>query len=219
MTSKKKKKNQEKILFLLMGVIIVGLAVAGYFLFQKQLYSLLKPSTATKSQTIATPIVDYSNNTAKETTREKEEEYIPQEEVQYLQVYYGIKGKDKLECENKRFRKNPMLIGQARQIVNSLIEVPTNERLYRILPENLSLRGLFYDSGLFTIDFSREFNKIYNYGANEQILAVYSIVNSLTELDPNAQVKFLINGTEPENDNGHVDLSMKLSRLESIIEK
>ena len=100
-----------------------------------------------------------------------------------------------------------------------MIEAPSNERLYRLLPENLTLRGLFYDSGLFIIDFSREFNNIYNYGASEQILAVYSIVNSLTELEPKAKVRFLINGTEPDGEQGHIDLSQKLSRLESIIEK
>lgn len=218
MASKKNKNNQENILFLLMGIIILGLVIAGFFLFQKQFYSLFKPTPTTISQSITTPQIDNQKNKTNE-KKVSEEEYIPQEEVSYLQIYYGVKGKDKIECESKRVRKNTMLIGQARQIVNSLFETPTNERLYKILPENLTLRGLFYDSGLFTIDFSREFSKIYNYGPNEQILAVYSIVNSLTEIEPKAQVKFLINGTEPENKAGHVDLSIKMSRLESIIEK
>ena len=217
MASKKSKKNQENLLFLFMGLIIIGLLIAGIFLFQKQFSAMFAEQKA-NSETI-TAQVPQTSTSSETKTLTKEEEYIPQEDVQNLHIYYGIKGKDKLESEIKRVRKNSMRIGQARQIVNSLLEVPSNERLYKILPDNLALRGLFYDSGLFIIDFSREFNKIFTYGANEQVLAVYSIVNSITELDPKAKVRFLINGTEPEGDEGHLDLSMQLSRLESIIEK
>ena len=217
MASKKSKKNQENLLFLFMGLIIIGLLIAGIFLFQKQFSAIFAEQKA-NSEPVKAQLSQ--NNISSETKSiSKQEEYIPQEDVQNLHIYYGIKGKDKLESEIKRVRKNSMRIGQARQIVSSLLDAPSNERLYRILPENLTLRGLFYDSGLFIIDFSREFNKIYTYGANEQVLAVYSIVNSFTELDPKAKVRFLINGTEPEGDEGHLDLSMKLSRLESLIEK
>jgi len=217
MASKKSKKNQENLLFLFMGLIIIGLLIAGFFLFQKQFSSIFaEQKTNSEIITAQLPQSPTSSESPKNT---KKEEYIPQEDAQNLHIYYGIKGKDKLESEIKKVRKNSMKIGQARQIVNSLLDAPSNERLYRLLPENLTLRGLFYDSGLFIIDFSREFNKIYSYGANEQILAVYSIVNSITELDPKAKIRFLINGTEPEGDEGHLDLSMQLSRLESIIEK
>ena len=217
MASKKSKKNQENLLFLFMGVIIIGLLIAGFFLFQKQFSSIFAEQKANSE--VITAQVPQTTASSETQTITKKEEYIPQEDAQNLHIYYGIKGKDKLEGETKKVRKNSMRIGQARQIVNSLLDAPSNKRLYRLLPENLTLRGLFYDSGLFIIDFSREFNKIYTYGANEQVLAVYSIVNSITELDPKAKVRFLINGTEPEGDEGHLDLSMQLSRLESIIEK
>ena len=200
-----------------MGLIIIGLLIAGFFLFQKQFSSIFAEQKANSE--VITAQVPQATASSETQTITKKEEYIPQEDAQNLHIYYGIKGKDKLEGETKKVRKNSMRIGQARQIVNSLLDAPSNERLYRLLPENLTLRGLFYDSGLFIIDFSREFNKIYQYGANEQVLAVYSIVNSITELDPKAKVRFLINGTEPEGDEGHLDLSMQLSRLESIIEK
>ena len=217
MASKKSKKNQENILFLLMGIIIIGLVIAGFFLFRKQFSGAFESKEPVVSAENNSEVVNKSE--PKEAEVKAEEEYIPQEEAQNIQIYYGVKGKDKIEAEKKRVRKNSMLIGQARQIINSLIEKPANERLYRLLPEDLTLRGIFYDSGLFIIDFSRDFKKIYTYGANEQILAIYSIVNSLTELDPRAQVRFLINGTEPEGEEGHIDLSVKLSRLDSIIEK
>lgn len=220
MATKKSKKNQENILFLLMGIIILGLVIAGFILFKKQFSDMFNDKTNPNTNQITAQAEPLEANNSEIIKKEvKEEEYIPQEEVQNLKIYYGVKGKEKIESETKRVRRNPVLIAQARQIVNSLIEDPSNERLYKLLPENLTLRGLFYNSGLFIIDFSREFNKIYSYGTSEQVLAVYSIVNSITELEPKAQVRFLINGSEPDGEEGHVDLSQKFSRLETIIEK
>ncbi len=207
-----KKKNQESILFILMGVIILGLIIAGFIIFQKQIMPMFeeqkKIATASETTTVNNPVVP-----------EQEEEFIPSEDVKNIQIYYGIKGKDKLEFETKRVRKSKMLITQARQVVNQLLEAPSNERLYKLIPDGTTLRGLFYDSGLYTVDFSREFSNVLNYGANEQILTLYSVVNSITELDPHAQVKFMINGTEIEGEDGHVDFGAKLTRLEGIIEK
>lgn len=219
MATKNSKKNQENILFLLMGIIILGLVVAGFILFKKQFSDIFNDKNNPNATQITAQTEPLQTNNESIKKEVKEEEYIPQEEVQNLKIYYGVKGKEKIEGETKRVRRNPVLIGQARQIVNSLIENPTNERLYKLLPEDLTLRGLFYNSGLFIIDFSREFNKIYSYGTSEQVLAVYSIVNSITELEPKAQVRFLINGSEPDGEEGHVDLSQKFSRLETIIEK
>lgn len=212
----KSNKNQENLLFILMGVIIIGLIIAGFFLFQKQFSGRIKEElglTASKNMPSANiPAEVESKNT-------KQEEYIPQDEVKTIQIYYGVKGKDTIDCENKRVRRNNMLIGQARQIVNSLLEAPSDEKLYKLLPDELVLRGLFYEAGLYTIDFSREFTQIGNYGASEQTLAIYSIVNSITELDPNAKVRFLVNGTEPDIDSGHLDLTDNFTRLEKVIEK
>lgn len=208
-----KKKNQENILFILMGVIILGLIIAGFIIFQKQIVPMFEEQKqiATASETT---IVKET-----EAVPQQEDEFIPQEDVKNIQIYYGIKGKDKLEFETKRVRKSKMLITQARQVVNQLLEVPSNERLYKLIPDGTTLRGLFYDSGVYTIDFSREFSNVFNYGANEQILTLYSVVNSITELDPHAKVKFMVNGTELEGEDGHVDLGAKLTRFEGIIER
>jgi germination protein M len=70
---------------------------------------------------------------------------------------------------------------------------------------------------VFTVDLSKEFAEVSNLGVSEQILSVYSLVNSLTELDPRARVRFLINGSEPAVDNGHVDISQTLTRNEDLM--
>ncbi len=213
--SSKSKKKQEAILFGLMGLIIVGLIISGIILFQKQFSGILEKAKNSDENPVA-----MTSNIASQTSspaKSSPEDFIPSEDVQILQVYFGVKGQDKIESEAKRVHKSKVLITQVRQAVNSVLESPTSERLYKLLPEGVNLRGLFYESGVFIVDLSREFSEIYTFGTTEQVLAVYSIVNSICELDPKAKVRFLINGSEPDGEDGHIDLSGIFTKLDNII--
>lgn len=202
--------NQEKVLFVLMGLIVIGLIVSGYFLFDRKILPEISRQKRAEQQN---PLVSQTPQT--EAT--KTEEFIPQEEAHTLKVYFGQKGKDILASELKTVRKRSMLIAQARQIVETLLEGPTSTSLYPIIPKGTRLRGLFFDSGVFIIDLSKEFAEISNFGASEQILSVYSLVNSLTELDQRVKVRFLINGSEPSTEYGHIDISQNLMRNEDLV--
>ena len=145
--SSKSKKKQEAILFGLMGLIIVGLIISGIILFQKQFSGMLE-----KAKNSDENPVTMASNIASQTssqTNSAPEDFIPSEDVQILQVYFGVKGQDKIESEAKRVHKSKVLITQVRQAVNSVLESPTSERLYKLLPEGVNLRGLFYESGVF----------------------------------------------------------------------
>ncbi len=202
--------NQEKILFVLMGMIVIGLIVSGYFLFVRKIL----PEITAQSQ------IDQQIATASQTQQAEtvaNEEFIPADEAHTLKVYFAMKGKDFLLSEERRVRKRSMLIAQARQIVETVLEGPTSSSVYRIIPKGTSLRGLFFESGVFTVDLSKEFAAVNNLGASKQVLSVYSLVNSLTELDPRARVRFLINGSEPTADAGHVDISQSLTRIDNLL--
>jgi hypothetical protein len=56
-------------------------------------------------------------------------------------------------------------------------------------------------------------------GAIEQAISAYSIINSLTELDPGAKIRFLINGSEPTDEYGHIDLTRPMTRLKDLIKE
>ena len=193
-----------------MGFIIIGLVVSGYFLFAKK---ILPEITAQQKS-------DNRNATAGQTQQadtNAQEEFIPAEEAHTLRVYFGHRGKDILAPEERRVRKRAMLIAQARQIVETLLEGPGSSTLYQLIPEGTTLRGLFFESGVFTVDLSKEFAAVNNLGAAEQVLCVYSLVNSLTELDSRAKVRFLINGSETTSDSGHVDISQNLTRNDNLL--
>lgn len=212
-TRKPSRHNQEKVLFVLMGFIIVGLIVSGYFLFVRK---ILPEITANKGET--TEKATETSTSAINDDMAAANEFIPQDEAQDLRIYFGAKGKDFLTSELRRVRKRNMLTAQAKQIIETLLEGPVTGTMYQLLPDNAKLRGLFFDAGMFIVDMSKEFAEIAKLGPTEEILAVYSLVNSLTELDPRARVKFLINGSEPAGEEGHIDMSMPLQRLEGLIQ-
>ncbi len=202
--------NQEKILFVLMGLIVIGLIVSGYFLFVRKILPEITAQTQTNQQAATA-------SQTQQTELASQQEFIPADEAHTLRIYFGQKGKDFLVSEERRVRKRSMLIAQARQIIETVLEGPSSSSFYPVIPKGTTLRGLFFDSGVFTVDLSKEFAEVSNLGVSEQILSVYSLVNSLTELDPRARVRFLINGSEPAVDNGHVDISQTLTRNEDLM--
>jgi spore germination protein GerM len=210
MASKESKRNQERVLFLLMGLIIIGLIVSAYFLFVRK---VLPELSAHKRDN---PLLVVQEN-EKQDEELDASEFIPEDEATSIRLYFGLKGEDALRVEVRRVRKLNMLTAQAKQIVENLLLGPRKSEGYRILPEKLGLRGLFFESGTFIVDLTKDFEAVTGLGGMEEALAVYSIVNALTELDARARVKFLINGTEPLMDSGHLDLSVNLSRAASLI--
>ncbi|MGM0598394.1 MAG: GerMN domain-containing protein [Candidatus Rifleibacteriota bacterium] len=209
---KSSRRNQETILFILMGLIIIGLIISGYFLFVKKIL----PGLAEKNQlqTVNSDIVDDQDENTKANSI-----FISDENAQMLTLYFPDKEQDGLITESRRVRKTKMLTSQAKQVINEVLRGPDNPELYSPLPPDLKLRGIFFESGVFFIDLDKEFKLLSRTGAAEQLLGVYSIVNSLTELDPNARIRFLIDGREPEGEYGHLDLSSPLSRLQELVTK
>ena len=209
---KSSRRNQETILFILMGLIIIGLIISGYFLFVKKIL----PGLAEKNQ-MQTVEINKENDQIENTKANSI--FISDENAQMLNLYFPDKQQDGLVGESRRVRKTKMLTSQAKQVINEVLRGPDSPELYSALPQDLKLRGIFFDAGVFFIDLDKEFKLLSKTGAVEQMLGVYSLVNSLTELDPNARIRFLIDGREPEGEYGHLDLSAPLSRFQDLIIK
>ncbi|MDN5278350.1 MAG: hypothetical protein PWR01_2315 [Clostridiales bacterium] len=205
--------NQETILFILMGLIIVGLIISGYFLFVKKILPELAATEQVNSLN-STPAQNQAGEEAQAASV-----FIPDDDAQILTLYFPQKGQDNFRAEARKVRRQKMLTAQAKQIVEELLKGPANIDFSTAIPEGTKLRGLFFDAGTFFVDLSREFASIQQSGPSEELLGVYSIVNSLTEIDPRAKVKFLINGSEQNGEKGHIDLSEPLTRLQEMIVK
>lgn len=102
-------------------------------------------------------------------------------------------------------------------IMERLIEGPTESGQYRTVPEGTELRSITVDDdGLCTVDLSSEF--LYNKPNTELMerIAIFSVVNSLTELKTIQQVLFLVEG-ESVDQYLYLNLSGPMVRDENIL--
>ena len=137
-------------------------------------------------------------------------EYIPEEEITQEQLrqtivslYFNSKDTNTLMPEGrtidvKELTKDPYLT-----LINLLIEGPKNEKLEKVIPEGTKVNKVELKNNIVYVDFSSEFVHNHVGGAEKESKTIYSIVNTLTQLNEVEAVKILINGEEGKafNDN------------------
>jgi hypothetical protein len=109
---------------------------------------------------------------------------------------------------------------QARHLVEALLE-PAPPPLVRLVPEGTRLRTLYLSAqGVAFVDLSGEAGRNQAGGALDELYAVYSIVDTLTDNLPAIKaVQILIDGREVDTLAGHVDLRRPLVRSARLTER
>lgn len=102
------------------------------------------------------------------------------------------------------------------QIIEQLILGPETEDLFSTLPPETKIRNIKTEEGICYVDLSSDFITKHSGGSSAEILTIYSIVNSLTDLDYVNSVQFLIEG-EKVNTLGELDISKTFERNEDLI--
>ena len=98
-----------------------------------------------------------------------------------------------------------------KRVVEELIKGPVDENRIRTLQESTLVRAVFTREQTVWVDLGGAIQDEHPGGAWTEVLAVYSVVNTLTEnFTDVSNVKLLINGRESETFAGHVDISMPL---------
>ena len=109
-------------------------------------------------------------------------------------------------------RTIPKQEGLARATVNQLISGPNDENLLPTLPSSTILEDIDISNGVCTVDFSSDLMTDMPDDQNKQKLALYSIVNTLTQFDTVDSVRILVNGQALETFAG-VDVSTAIAPL------
>lgn len=102
------------------------------------------------------------------------------------------------------------------QIVEQLIEGPENEECMAIIPKDTKIRNIETKEGTCYVDLSSEFIPS-NIDASNEAFIIYSIVNSLTELNYINKVQFLIEGKKADTLKELPDFSKTYERDEKCI--
>ena len=138
-------------------------------------------------------------------------EYTPQEELSQndirktiVSAYFKNIETNTLVPESvcidvKELADNPYI-----KLLNILISGPKNDKLESTIPEGTKINNAYLKGNTVYVDFSKEFIDNAPSGIQEEGLLIYSIVNTLTELNEVSSVKILINGEENKSfsDNG-----------------
>lgn len=199
----KKKRNNLKIIFSLL--IIVVLVIVGYLIFNKFIVPVWERYT---EKPVITKEVPYKEEEIKEV------EPLPIEEMVEVNLYFSDSQAMYLIPEKRKISQIPSL---ARQAVNELIKGPENSDFYRTIPEGTQVNEVYIADDIVYIDLSEEIFKNHPGGSSGELMTVYSIVNTLTEIPPIKGVQILVEGNEMESLVGHVDISMPLLRDEDWI--
>lgn len=104
-------------------------------------------------------------------------------------------------------RKSPSPVEIARALLDELVKGPGDKSvLAPVLPQGTRLRGLHVAGGLATVDLDGAFLEVYWGGSRSEEVTVYSIVNTLTEIDGIDRVKLTIDGRSDVSIAGHIVL-------------
>ncbi len=124
-------------------------------------------------------------------------------------LYFMNSDGSSLEGETRVIPKQE---GLARATINQLIAGPKSASLSPTLPSSASLEGINIANGVCTVDFNSSLLNDMSEDTDDQLLALYSIVNTLTQFDTIDQVKILVGGRTLDTLGG-VDVSSALAPM------
>lgn len=130
-------------------------------------------------------------------------EYIPQEEITdeqlrqtIISLYFNNKDTNTLMPEARTIDVKQLIKDPYTTLINLLIEGPKNEKLEKTIPEGTKVNKIELKNSIIYIDLSTQFIENHEGGSKKESITVYSIVNTLTQLNEVEGVKILIDGEE-----------------------
>ena len=199
----KKKRNNPKIIFSLL--IIVVIVIVGYLIFNKFIVPVWERYT---EKPVITKEVPYKEEEIKEV------QPVPIEEMVEVNLYFSDSQAMYLVPEKRKISQIPSL---ARQAVIELIKGPENSDFYPTIPEGTQVNEVYIADDIAYLDLSEEIFENHPGGSSGELMTVYSIVNTLTEIPTIKGVQILVEGNEMKSLVGHIDISMPLLRDEDWI--
>ncbi len=170
----------KKVFIIVVIILILGIAAVGGYLLIKN-----------NSEPVENEI-----QPAEETNDEQMRQTI-------VTLYYKNKETNELMPEGRIIDSKDLLADPYTKLIELLIEGPKNENSERAIPEGTRVIKTELKDDVLYVDLSKEFIDNHKGGEEAENLSIYSIVNTVTELNEVNSVKILINGREDQsfNDN------------------
>lgn len=138
------------------------------------------------------------------------------ENTQMVKLYFSNKDATSLVCE----RRNIALVDNnlEKSIVTELIKGPVDPKLNATIPTGTNVMSIETKEGICFVNLSDEFVSKHSGGSSAEVMTIYSVVNSLTELENVYKVQFLVGGKKLDVYK-HMMLSEPFERDETVISK
>lgn len=158
--------------------------------------------------------VETSTQQVEQKVEEKVEE--PEKTVEVV-LYFADANAEKLIQEKRMvnyetYKQNPQKL-----IIEELIKGPLDSKLYGVMPKDTKLLSIEVKDRKAIVNLSKEFIDNHNGGSSGELMIIYGIVNSLTELKDIDNVEFKIEGESREEFKGHLIFNEPFERDEEII--
>jgi spore germination protein GerM len=184
------------ILIIFIAIVIAGITVSLYlyFIYSKQAHGL---SGASRN------VIPYEGppRVTEKNTSLKIKLLFSSDEQAYLVL------------EERKIMTSAKLADQCFDVVVELIKGPANEHLIATLPKDTKLKSLFIaDDGGAYIDFSNELVVNHIGGVEEEMLTVYSIINTIMINFPTIKkVQILVDEKQRDTLSGHLYIGIPLT--------
>lgn len=117
---------------------------------------------------------------------------------EYITLYFSDENGEKLVSEVRKI-KVPKGEVMEKLVVSELLDGPKNSKNVQVIPSGVRIISVETKEGVCYVNLSKEFITKHPGGTSAEIMTIYSIVNSLTELINVSKVQFLIDGEKKEN--------------------
>ena len=125
-------------------------------------------------------------------------------------VYFPLQDGSGLSPETRQVAQSTDETQEVKEVMAELIRGPLSANLAPALPAAAQVKSAFIDpsTGTAYVDFSRDDQTQFPGGAWTETLAIYSVVNTLTEDFPDIKrVQILIDGNVESSLAGHIDIT------------
>lgn len=130
-------------------------------------------------------------------------EIIPQEEISeeqerktMISLYFSDKETGELAKETRMIDVKLLASNPYKVLLELLIEGPKTESLQKTIPDGTEINSVEIIGNIVYVDFSKKFISNHEGGLENEVKTIYSIVDTLTELNEVTFVRILIDGEE-----------------------
>ncbi|MBQ3181968.1 MAG: GerMN domain-containing protein [Clostridia bacterium] len=132
-----------------------------------------------------------------------------------VSLYFGDEMGEGLVLERRNV-EIPSSSTVERVIVDEIIKGPVTSGNISVIPAGVKVLSVETKNRVCFVNLSKEFIDRFTGGSSGEVLTVYSIVNSLTELDTVGSVQFLVEG-EKKDSLSHMAINEPIARDKSVI--